>query len=890
MTHIHPPKPQQDLLGMRVPEPPRHISLVRNSAKEQHIYAPPTRARPALELVGMYAALRDITSAKIYRLENRHADLNRFRERVNDREVAHSTSTQRVRQLLDAMAERGYKSDEPADVNNFNRFLDQASIDPSISPATIQRWGTIMSNDLQRENNRFELTALFSRLLTELINEPKQKKSDDQAPARKELYEQRQVWESYAFTEKVTDPEKITRMLEETFEPITSSNNQSDPISQIRSVFAEYEGIKSVDITKPLISKAMQVLVSEDLFAGDKRKALEELRSNDTVLTEMMHVLRSDFDALDEWKWETDPLIACMRRHINGKYRVYLDEDVTQAVFIQIVGIKWAELVKKAFSCVLSTGAWNKVPFDSKLDPEDLIERRQYLPAYDVCPSGRVNTLREDIYNKYFFVRLPEMGGGYDEAESADKFDPNLKNGGAKQFLFRILTTELLLRKQLYSEGTYLQTDFKWFGPSVPHSTLLALFKFFHVPPKWITFFEKFLRPNILFEGVDGEPKKRVRGVPMSHTLSNVFGEILLFTLDFKINQATGSNLYRIFDDIHFWGSTEACLKAWDILKHFAEVMGLELNDEKSAAIVCSTGPPSPTPPGLPSGPVRWGFLELTHDASWIVSEQSLNEHCAEMKLQLSACASIFSFVQAYNTYMRFFLNNLGHPAYCLGRNHLNMVARTLVKIQSNVLLDLTEGKHNNVISYLRDRIKNSPHLKAGDYTVPEGFFYFPVKLGGLDICNPLVSCFGHPAGLPDEPDSLIINARKQDRDEYEEAKREYESGEAGWITLGRPKKFMSWESYARVPPATSRRLPTAYYKLLKLSADDNIELTGEVRRLNRENRQLSNFASSSHMWAFEQFGLEVVEHTGSFYLGERDLLPVGLILLLRKERKRWKG
>lgn len=838
----------------------------------------------------MYSALRDITSAKVYRLENRHADLNRFRERVNDREVAHTKSTQRVRELLEAMAERGYKSDDTSEIENFRRFLDQASIDPSISPATIERWGTTMSNDLQRENNRFELTALFSRLLTELINEPMQLESEDQVPARKELYEQRQIWESYAFTENVTDAEKITRMLEETFEPLSSTINQNDCLGQIRSTFAEFEGIQSDEITKPLISKAMQVLVNEDLFAGEKRKALEELRSNDTVLTEMMHVLRSDFDALDEWKWETDPLIACMRRHINGKYRVYLDEDVTQAVFIQIVGIKWAQLVKDALSKVLDSRAWNKVPFDARLGPEDLRIRRQYLPANKAKPTGRLNNLRKDMYNQYFFARLPEMGGGYDQAENSDKNDPNLKNGGIKQFLFRILTTELLLRKQLYSEGTYLQTDFKWFGPSVPHSTLVALFKFFHIPPRWIAFFEKFLRPNIKFEGVDSEPKRRVRGIPMSHTLSTVFGELLLFTLDFKINQVTGSNLYRIFDDIHFWGSTEACISAWDTLKHFAEAMGLELNDEKSAAIVCRSGPASPTPPGLPSGPVHWGFLELAHDASWIVNEQSLNEHCAEMKLQLSACPSIFSFVQAYNTYLRFFLNNLGHPSYCFGRNHLDMVARTLVKIQSNVLLDLTEGRHNNVISYLRERIKNSPHLKAEDYTVPEGFFYFPVKLGGLDISNPLVSCFGHPLDLPDEPDSLITNARQQDRDEYEETKREYESGEAGWAIPDGPEEFMSWENYAKAPPATSSHLPAAYKKLLKQSTDDEIMLTGEVRRLDYENGELSGFSSPSHLWAFEQFGLEIVNHTGSFYLGERDLLPIGLIQLLRKERKRWKG
>lgn len=69
-----------------------------------------------------------------------------------------------------------------------------------------------------------------------------------------------------------------------------------------------------------------------------------------------------------------------------------------------------------------------------------------------------------------------------------------------KQSMLRLLTAELLLNTKVYDEFLVLQSDSKWFGPSLPHDTILAILQFFFgVPEKWLRFFRKFLEVPVIF-------------------------------------------------------------------------------------------------------------------------------------------------------------------------------------------------------------------------------------------------------------------------------------------------------------------------------------------------------------------------------------------------------
>ena len=123
-----------------------------------------------------------------------------------------------------------------------------------------------------------------------------------------------------------------------------------------------------------------------------------------------------------------------------------------------------------------------------------------------------------------------------------------------KESLLLMLATEIMLGARLYDNLAVVQSDFKWFGPSLPHATIFAVLEFFGVSAVRIEFYTKVLQApvSLIQDGPDVPVQIRKRGVPLSNPLSDFFGEIVLFYLDYAVNQQTeGLQLYRLHDD--FW-------------------------------------------------------------------------------------------------------------------------------------------------------------------------------------------------------------------------------------------------------------------------------------------------------------------------------------------------
>jgi hypothetical protein len=159
-------------------------------------------------------------------------------------------------------------------------------------------------------------------------------------------------------------------------------------------------------------------------------------------------------------------------------------------------------------------------------------------------------------------------------------------------------------------------------------------------------------------------PRIRQCGTPISYALSAFFGEVVLFGLDFAINQrAEGLFLYRIHDDIWFWDSNSAkCVVAWTEMQkvgfcylsllilltfpQYAVLTGLKFNDSKTGS-ACVGGDLAPE---LPSGEIRWGFLRFESDQSrFVIDQAEVDKHIVELRRQLAATKSVFGFINAYN-------------------------------------------------------------------------------------------------------------------------------------------------------------------------------------------------------------------------------------------------
>jgi hypothetical protein len=62
-----------------------------------------------------------------------------------------------------------------------------------------------------------------------------------------------------------------------------------------------------------------------------------------------------------------------------------------------------------------------------------------------------------------------------------------------------------------------------------------------------------------------------------------------------------GARLYRLHDDIWFWGQERTCAKRWGVRTEFAQLMGHQFNEEKTGSVRITRKPNEKTPRTLAS-------------------------------------------------------------------------------------------------------------------------------------------------------------------------------------------------------------------------------------------------------------------------------------------------
>ena len=777
------------------------------------------------------------------------------------------------------------------------------------------------------------------------------------------MHEQRQVWESYAFTELKRDGQQIVEYLKELFAVSEQSDRLIDtPLKMLQTKMGKFEEHNKLRFDEAVVKDCIKGVLQADLFAGEKRQALEDLQNRPTVLKEMADVLNIDLDGLETWTWSPTPVPLVMRRQLNGKYRVYYDEELHQAILLHFVGASWASHMKKSFGEFYDRRPWTNPP-PHELTREDRERRRLFLGERPDDVQYSVFEKRKRMYRDHFFMtQLPySLKAGVREYDASGT--SQYQGGGEKspleikELMHRLATTEMILNTELYGEFTLLQSDFKWWGPSMPHATVLTVLRFLGVKDKWLSFFRRFMETPVAWtdEGSAAEPRPRVRrrGFPMSHVLSDALGEAVLFCLDCRVAQRTGGAfLYRFHDDIWFWGREAKCVAAWRALREFACVMGLELNEEKTGCARTfrdaekrrSAGPPG----GLPRGEVRFGFLRLdAEQARWVVDGKKIDEHAEELARQLGACGSVMAWVQAWNSYaFRFLATNMGKPAACFGRAHVDMMVDAFARIEGALFARLPppdpHARASDPVGYLRGLIRARFPDAAAAGDPPAGFFRWPTELGGLELRDPFVPLFAVRDALPEKPVDKIKRAREEDDQKYDERRRAFRAGEGGAgvadalrrVRTARAKareedpidcsdsdegdgsesgsereaspaaRFMPRREHARFAEQTSSHLRDAFDELLADPQPEELEpmpataAAFEALTLEDVGGGTSTpgfFINWNHLdaywqWTFDLHAREMVGRFGALGIGERTHLPVGLVETLKSERTRWLG
>jgi len=562
-------------------------------------------------------------------------------------------------------------------------------------------------------------------------------------------------------------------------------------------------------------------------------------------------------------------------------------------------------------------------------------DRRAYFlgEAHTVATQGIAPQKQENYWDDYFLAQLPNTAqagarGGYDDEDEHDTNGDEKTPLQIRQQLLHQIAAELLIHRCLYGEEfAVVQSDIQWFYTSLSHSTIYAVLRFFGMPESWMSFFQIFLETplRMMYEGQqESEVRIRKRGVPISHAISDFMAEAVLFVLDLAANQrADGTLLYRMTDDIWIWGDPTLCKDAWKAVRESVNILGLTINERKSGSI-SPKNPGTSDDNGLPQGDVKWGFLKLEPGTGrWIIDQTQVNRHTEQLKRQLSASKSVFSFIQIWNSCVgRFFKRVFGQPANCFGRGHVNMVLDTHRRIQSQLFNNLG-ASGDSVI----DHLKNIVSERFGVTDVPDGFFYLPEELGGLALCNPFIDYLYVKDRLIKSPVQQVEQFLEDEKEAYRQAREWYEANGGYAVssktqdrlrksqrskkplvtstksndltdssTIGKDsdgEPFMPMTEFTRYRELTSINLKNKYNMLCTTPKPEILESTPDVnaalRRLPTSQRTLlSNGNDTGNAWPLHLYAPDLLQRFGGLNIVDKGLLPLSVMQMLRSKKVTW--
>lgn len=716
-------------------------------------------------------------------------------------------------------------------------------------------------------------------------------------------------------------------------------------------------------------------LIASDLLTDEKRTVLKDFNNSQVILSEVADVLNMRMTALDTWTWGGDVPIE-QRRKISGSYNIFMHEDLLQAIFLHFIGVKWSVFFKEAFTAFSTfAGAWTSLQKDiTKLDKKrrdyflgptsktpSVQSKRQSLYKASYFVSQLLDSVGQEVVigegdeeancepdKKRRRIRQTARGitGGEapriqlanmaacrsvrpqgkvrgvevdleedDEEDGEEDMASKPKNPmESRQSLLHLLSAEILLNTRFHGELTCVRSEFDSWTPSLPHSTIYSVLTFLGVSEKWLSFFRKFLEAPLKFisDGDDAQPRIRKRGVPGSHTLSDVLGEVILFCMDFSVNQNTeGGQLYRMQDDFWFWSPDhDKCVKAWSTITRFAEIAGVTLNGGKSGTVRIMHQKDAVNveiDKSLPKGEIRWGFLRLNPASGRFEIDQTMvDSHIDELQHQLEdKTRNIFSWVQAWNIYaVTFFTTNFGKPANCFGQRHVDMMLDTLARVQRKIF---SEDGTDSVVEYLKATLQK----RFGLTDIPDGYIFFPTELGGLELQSPLVNPLQIRDGLPSDPSHLLDDFLEAEAEAYRTAKIRFEKGQVKrysrediFFVPENANTFMSFEEFTRYREEFNYgydgQLCDVFTKLLEQPSEESIEASAEVMTgLNVMNKNgltekagiTGNWRRMTPYWKWvvQTYGPEMMERFGGLNVVDNRLLPIGIISELRSGQVKWR-
>ncbi|GLB44597.1 putative reverse transcriptase (RNA-dependent DNA polymerase) [Lyophyllum shimeji] len=863
----------------------------RNTTLTGASEAAPTMQRSTGTSAAFGQTLQFITSIKLQELEKQRLSYQEHAKILEEVDAANDDLISKCEILLKAVESWSGSGLVMASTNlggklnihNLHLWLPQAKQDPNFSPEILRSWIDTLETHVRHSLMRFDCAKLFGSLFNEWVASGDSStalatsKADDGESTsssefvkvgRQEMHDQLDRLTSIIFDEKPIDTDALESYLSELF----SGDEAFKALEFLRHDIGKYgTHLKRQTILETDVQNAIRGLLASGLMDEVKRATLAEFLDNGTVITEVTSVLNMRMAGLENWSWPAEGLVIEMRRHLNGKYRAFTDPEIVDALLLQYIGISWQVKLKSAFKRLLDGKAWKtRYPEDAPA-----IRERNSEQLGQTTPHS-IEARRRELRKSHFFLSQLTSSAAktatYDDLLDAPAGQDENSPAAIKQKFLQIMATECKLNSALHGTHAVIRSDLEWFGPSLPHASILTILKFFGVPDDWCSFFERFLRAPLRFKQDPlSQPRIRKRGTPISYALSVVCGEAVLFVMDFAVNQrAGGLFLYRMHDDLWLWDADATkCAAGWKEMNICANLVGLKFNREKTGSAWVG----SSEPPGLPAGDVRWGFLHFDQDQGrFVIDQKDVDHHIAELRRQLTSTKSVFGWVNAYNKYMAFFLRNFGgRPALCFGDVHTKDIINTISRIQRELFPDVPGG----AVAHLRSVIES----RFGIRDLPQGYFYLPISSGGLELRHPMIEMFAlRRASEAWTPDSVDFQALMQyDESLYKLQKENWESGPPHYKGVVKAQ-FMSLDEYLALRETWLFQWRNCYDSMLEVILLEDVELTPAVESFLSQGNKKWDDLDWYQQWIVSLYGEEVVKRFGGLEVVDATLIPVGML------------
>ncbi|KAF8153979.1 hypothetical protein B0H34DRAFT_72720 [Crassisporium funariophilum] len=384
-------------------------------------------------------------------------------------------------------------------------WLQQAKKDPSFSHEIAQGWAETLEAHIKHTGMRFDCAKLFGTLFNEWLASGDSsamvyQAGDDSADVdsmasntssdfvdigRKEMYEQKEKLESIIFDDHPVDVEELKAYLEGLFE----SEDAGNALDRLRKELKDQGySLQRKPILRRDVAYAIKGLLASGLMDEEKRTTLKAFQENPTVLDEVASVLNMRMAGLDSWAWPKEGILVEMRRHLNGKYRAFTDPEIIDALLLHHIGVAWQVKLKSSLRRLFDGKAWNR----SFVPPTHKVKERWTEQLRGDDGSSSIESRRHNTRKTHFFLsQLTDEASRpsrYDDlVDAPEQDDGTISPAVVKQKLLHIMTTECYLNKALDGTHAVIRSDLEWFGPSLPHTSILTVLEFLGMPRKWLS-------------------------------------------------------------------------------------------------------------------------------------------------------------------------------------------------------------------------------------------------------------------------------------------------------------------------------------------------------------------------------------------------------------------